>query len=84
MQRMRRWLRITVVIGGLVLLTIGVPVAAIEIGCRQPTVHSSQHLLSERSPFAVDAPGYHRDQASTYFTFPEWYIVYAAEDFGEV
>ena len=32
---------------------------------------------------AIDLAGYRRDEARTYFTFPEWYIVYVAEDLGK-
>ena len=31
---------------------------------------------------AIDEPGYRRKQNNTFFTFPEWYIVYSFEDFG--
>ena len=31
---------------------------------------------------AIDEQGYRRKQANTFFTFPEWYIVYSFEDFG--
>jgi hypothetical protein len=31
---------------------------------------------------AIDDPGYRRKEANTFFTFPEWYIVYSFEDFG--
>ena len=31
---------------------------------------------------AIDEKGYRRKLDNTYFTFPEWYIVYSFEDFG--
>ena len=31
---------------------------------------------------AIDEPGYRRKLNNTFFTFPEWYIVYSFEDFG--
>ena len=31
---------------------------------------------------AIDEPGYRRKLDNTFFTFPEWYIVYSFEDFG--
>jgi len=31
---------------------------------------------------AIDEPGYRRKENNTFFTFPDWYIVYSFEDFG--
>ena len=38
--------------------------------------------LAAMSLPAISKPGYRRKQDNTFFTFPEWYIVYSFEDFG--
>jgi len=79
MRRLFRLLRCAGVALLFVVAAIGLLVAIVELGCRgAPSAASA----ATRSAFVIDAPGYKRDQASTYFTFPEWYIVYAAEDLG--
>ena len=51
--------------------------ASIEVGCR-PQVPTQEPVIGVA---AIDAT-YHRDGSRTFFTFPEWYIVYASEDLG--
>ncbi len=79
---MLRWLRrilVTVVI--LVALVVLVPMAYIEGSC-SPSASTSAASASGPALPAIDEQGYRRKQANTFFTFPEWYIVYSFEDFG--
>jgi len=79
---MLRWLRrilVTVVI--LIALVVLVPMGYIEGSC-SPSASTSASAASAPVLPAIDEPGYRRKQANTFFTFPEWYIVYSFEDFG--
>src|SRR4051794_37709891 len=79
---MRRCLRHILVTGAiLIVLSIVVPLAYIEGSCG-PTASASTPPASAQPLPAIDEPGYRRKQANTFFTFPEWYIVYSFEDFG--
>jgi hypothetical protein len=65
-----------------VVLVIAIPavvaVGWIELACRpQPT-----EAFADQLALAIDEAGYKRELANSYFTFPEWYIVYSAEDLG--
>lgn len=40
-------------------------------------------ISSEVQNSAKDIPGYFRGEEQTYLTFPEWYIVYATEDYSK-
>lgn len=80
----RRWLRRLKIAALLVLLavaaTVVAPVAAIEGLCSgAPAPAAAARSTSLR----IDDPGYKRAESRTYFTFPEWYIVYSFEDFGK-
>jgi hypothetical protein len=69
-----------------VLLIVGVVavlVGSIELSCRGPSATAMPAAAKDQPSFVIDAAGYRRDEARTYFTFPEWYIVYVAEDFGK-
>lgn len=55
----------------------GVAVGLVEWNCQPPGP-----VRAETAPLVDDA-GYKRTEANTYWTFPEWYIVYSFEDFGE-
>jgi hypothetical protein len=66
------------IVFAVVLAGMAILVGSIELGCRGPSVAAVQP--EARGAYAIDVPGYRRDESSTYFTFPEWYIVYAAED----
>ncbi len=81
MPRLRRILRAVAIAAAVVVVAVAVLVGSIELGCRGSAVAVPQ--AGPRSTFAIDAPGYRRAKSSTYFTFPEWYIVYASEDFGK-
>ncbi len=79
---MLKWLRrILVTSAVLIALTVLVPLAYIEGTCRPSSVDASSSAPAVSLP-AVDEAGYRRKLNNTFFTFPEWYIVYSFEDFG--
>ena len=79
---MRRCLkRGLIAVAILIVLTVVVPLAYIELGCG-PAASSAAPAASAPALPAVNEPGYRRKLDNTYFTFPEWYIVYSFEDFG--
>src|SRR5205807_2726246 len=65
----------------LVALAVIVPLVYIEGTCGPPASTPSAALSSAGLP-ALDEKGYRRKLDNTFFTFPEWYIVYSFEDFG--
>src|SRR2546430_13229587 len=77
LRRLRRILAGLVV---LIALAVLVPVAYIEGAC-SPASNASAATPAQALP-AIDEQGYRRKQDNTFFTFPEWYIVYSFEDFG--
>src|SRR3954453_19014116 len=79
---MLKWLRrILAVIAVLIALTVLVPLAYIEGACRPSSGAAAASAPTVTLP-AIDEPGYRRKLDNTFFTFPEWYIVYSFEDFG--
>ena len=79
---MLRWLRRILVIAAiLIALAVLVPMAYIEGSCGPAAAVAASSAPVAGLP-AIDEPGYRRKQANTFFTFPEWYIVYSFEDFG--
>ncbi|MCA6117654.1 hypothetical protein J6524_22675 [Bradyrhizobium sp. WSM 1738] len=79
---MLNWLRrILAVVAILIALTVLVPLTYIEGVCRPEASTSASTAPAVALP-AIDEPGYRRKLNNTYFTFPEWYIVYSFEDFG--
>ena len=78
---LRRLRRILAVIAILIALAVLVPLAYIEGGC-SPVPGASALPASGQMLPAIDEPGYRRKASNTFFTFPEWYIVYSFEDFG--
>ena len=79
---MLRWLRrILAVIAILIALSVLVPLAYIEGTCRPSSGAAAAGAPAVTLP-AIDEPGYRRKLNNTFFTFPEWYIVYSFEDFG--
>src|SRR6478752_332799 len=79
---MLRWSRcILAVIAILIVLTVFVPLAYIEGTCRPSSGAAAAGAPAVTLP-AIDEPGYRRKLNNTFFTFPEWYIVYSFEDFG--
>jgi hypothetical protein len=79
---MLKWLRrILTVIAILIVLPVLVPLAYIEGTCRPASVAAASSAPTVNLP-AIDEAGYRRKENNTFFTFPEWYIVYSFEDFG--
>ncbi|WKA30867.1 hypothetical protein [Bradyrhizobium roseum] len=79
---MLKWLRrFLAVIAILIALTVFLPLVYIEGTCRPSSAVASTNASAVTLP-AIDEPGYRRKLNNTFFTFPEWYIVYSFEDFG--
>src|SRR3954453_11193757 len=79
---MLKWLRrILVTLVVLIVLPVLVPLAYIEGTCRPTSGTASTGAPAVTLP-AIDEAGYRRKGNNTFFTFPEWYIVYSFEDFG--
>lgn len=79
---MLKWLRrILVTVALLIALTVLVPLAYIEGTCRPSSAGATATAPAVTLP-AIDEAGYRRKLNNTFFTFPEWYIVYSFEDFG--
>jgi hypothetical protein len=79
---MLRWLRrILLVTAILIALTVLLPLVYIEGTCRPSSGAAAANAPAVTLP-AIDEPGYRRKLNNTFFTFPEWYIVYSFEDFG--
>jgi len=80
-MRRRCILRALGVVAILIALTIIVPLIYIEGTCGPAASAAAPAATSPALP-AITEPGYRRKLDNTYFTFPEWYIVYSFEDFG--
>jgi len=78
LRRLRRILAVVVV---LIALAVLVPLAYIEGAC-SPASNAPAAAAPAQALPAIDEQGYRRKLDNTYFTFPEWYIVYSFEDFG--
>ncbi|TKW78369.1 MAG: hypothetical protein DI543_10790, partial [Bradyrhizobium icense] len=78
LRRLRRFLRAVAI---LIALAVIVPLAYVEGSCRPTESAASAAPASPALP-AIDDKGYRRKLDNTFFTFPEWYIVYSFEDFG--
>jgi hypothetical protein len=78
---LRCFQRIVAAIAILIALSVFVPLAYVEGTCRPPSGAPASPAPAAALP-AIDEPGYRRQQDNTFFTFPEWYIVYSFEDFG--
>lgn len=74
-------LRIVVAVVGIVVLSAVVAVSWVEYSCRPDTVAPVAAVAAPPS-LPIDDPAYRRTEANTFWTFPEWYIVYSFEDFG--
>lgn len=77
----KRLRRIMAAVAILIALTVLVPMAYIEGNCRPSTAVAASATPAQALP-AINEAGYRRTEANTFFTFPEWYIVYSFEDFG--
>lgn len=85
-RRKRRWWRCLAAFAVILILLVGIPVAGIEALCRAPLpapAASSEAPVRPTPLPPIQEAGYRRNAAWTYFTFPEWYIVYSFEDFGK-
>ena len=80
MPRSLRCILVTAAV--LIALAVGVPMAYIEGSCGPTGVAISAPSAPPRVLPAIEEQGYRRKEANTFFTFPEWYIVYSFEDFG--
>lgn len=79
---MLKWLRrVLVTAAVLIALTVLLPLAYIEGTCRSSSGATATSAPAVTLP-AIDEAGYRRKLNNTFFTFPEWYIVYSFEDFG--
>src|SRR5258708_937815 len=78
---LKRQRRILSIIAIVIALSVLVPLAYIEGTCRPSSSASAASTPFVALP-AIDEPRYQRKQNNTFFTFPEWYIVYSFEDFG--
>src|ERR1700732_1346256 len=73
--------RILASIATLIVLSVIVSLTYIEGSCRPAAAVATSSAPGQALP-AIDEQGYRRKEANTFFTFPEWYIVYSFEDFG--
>ncbi|WP_027550440.1 hypothetical protein [Bradyrhizobium sp. Cp5.3] len=78
LKRLRRFI---LTLLALVAVAILVPLAYIEATC-QPTSQAAPAATAAIALPPITEKGYRRPLDNTYFTFPEWYIVYSFEDFG--
>ena len=62
-------------------IAVGLPLAYVEGTCGPLESATSAALPASVLP-VIEDKGYRRKLDNTYFTFPEWYIVYSFEDFG--
>ena len=77
MKRFRRalWrvLKWPVIAGAIVFILLCVPVTYVELACRGDAApQAARPLITNRQ--------FHRPEANTYLTYPEWHIVYAYDD----
>jgi hypothetical protein len=75
---LRRFLRVLVIF---IALAVIVPLIYIEGTC-SPSASATSAAAPATALPAIDEKGYRRKLDNTFFTFPEWYIVYSFEDFG--
>jgi hypothetical protein len=73
--------RILASIATLIALSVIVSLTYIEGSCRPAAAVAASSAPGQALP-AINEQGYRRKEANTFFTFPEWYIVYSFEDFG--
>ena len=73
----RRW-KILLGGAGLLVALALVPIITIETTCRAPI----EGLETQGYSPLIKDTAWQRDESRTWLTYPEWYIVYSAEDFG--
>ena len=72
----RRFVKWPLAAGALLLLVLSAPVAYVELACRGDASDPSTYR-------ALVDPAFHRREANTYLTYPEWHIVYAYDGLAE-
>jgi len=77
-RRLRHWLGAGAI---LLVLIVTVPVVGIESSCRAPGA-GTRALPTGR--FGINDAGYARATTNSVLSYPEWYIVYAYQDFAAV
>ena len=70
-------LKIVVALVVVLVVSGAIAFGSIEYFCAPPATSTA-----ETPSLPIDDANYRRLEANTYFTFPEWYIVYSFEDFG--
>jgi hypothetical protein len=70
----RRW-RLLLGAGALLLVAVGAPIGAIELGCRAETDAAAEGA-------SLLPPSQRRAEVRTWLTYPEWHIVYSAQSLG--
>ena len=78
---LKRLRRVLLAFVALVAFAILAPLGYIEGTCRPASLATSSADAAIALP-PIAEKGYRRPLDNTYFTFPEWYIVYSFEDFG--
>lgn len=78
---LKRLRRIVLTLLALIAFAVLAPLVYIEGTCRPASQAASSGTAAIELPPITDT-GYRRPLDNTYFTFPEWYIVYSFEDFG--
>ncbi|WFU38510.1 hypothetical protein QA640_29345 [Bradyrhizobium sp. CB82] len=78
---LERFGRIVLTLLALIAVAILGPVAYIEGTCQPASQPAAPATAAVTLPL-IGEKGYRRPLDNTYFTFPEWYIVYSFEDFG--
>jgi hypothetical protein len=73
----RRW-KVLAAAGVVLLALAAAPILTIETRCRSPI---DGHETEAHKPVLADA-AWRRDEARTWLTYPEWHIVYSAEELG--
>jgi hypothetical protein len=76
MRFLWRWIRRLILVTVIVVLGLLSPVAYVETMCRSPVVADTY------APLLPEAD--RRPEARTLLTYPEWHIVHAYDDYGEV
>jgi hypothetical protein len=73
----RRW-KVVLGAGAVVLALAAAPIVTIETTCRSPI----EGLETQGYAPKLKDAAWRRDETRTWLTYPEWHIVYSAEDFG--
>ena len=84
---MWRWLRrILFVLLALVLIVVLIPLAGLAYGflATDSVVLARPRPPATEAPVGDDIAGYRRPEESTFLTYPEWAIVYAAREYAEL